>query len=143
MSTLPKTRPWLIPNRAHPARQDSSENVVNQQTTPQPLSGAQADRVDSPSSAVALGDCLSPDQNPDETGSDFWAESEGLQPSSLLNKQAMKGMFSLQNLLTISHGLNPAKEASATLSVDDPVNKRIVSYHIATSLFEGHVSLNP
>ncbi|KAH8896907.1 hypothetical protein GQ53DRAFT_638910, partial [Thozetella sp. PMI_491] len=80
--------------------------------------------------------------DPDEAGSDFWAESEGLQPSSLLNKQAMKGKFSLQNLLTISHGLHLIKESGTTLSADDPINKKILSYHIATSLFEGH-NLNP
>ncbi|KAH8674277.1 hypothetical protein BX600DRAFT_457295 [Xylariales sp. PMI_506] len=80
-----------------------------------------------------------------EPGSEFLAGSVGLQPSSLLNRQAMKGKFSLQNLLSTNHNLQLDKVTKdAALSQDDPINRGLVSYYVATSLYEGFMkSLNP
>lgn len=75
-----------------------------------------------------------------DTSTDFWAQSEGLQPSSLLNEQASHGKFSLSNVLSTAHGarLDATKELVA-ISEDDPIGKGIVSYHIGASLFQGQV----
>ncbi|KAF5000828.1 hypothetical protein FGRMN_1436 [Fusarium graminum] len=79
--------------------------------------------------------------------SDFWASSEGLQPSSLLNEQAAKGKFSLENILSTSHdNANHSDESGliSSLPEDDPVLQGMVSYHVASSLFEGFMKrLNP
>ncbi|KAI1620125.1 hypothetical protein EDD37DRAFT_674996 [Exophiala viscosa] len=68
-----------------------------------------------------------------------------LQPSSLLNKQATNGKYSLQNILSISDRLHLVDPKSASdLPEDDPISKGIVSFHIATSLFENFMkSFNP
>ncbi|EXJ78261.1 hypothetical protein A1O3_09422 [Capronia epimyces CBS 606.96] len=83
--------------------------------------------------------------NDNDGDTDFWAESEGLQPSGLLNRRAMKGKYSLQNILSIGHGMHLDKaKAAAPIIEDDPVRKGVVPYHIATSLFEGFMkSFNP
>lgn len=72
--------------------------------------------------------------------SNFLAEVDGLQPSSLLNKQATRGRFSMENILSIGRDLDsdPAQSPSA-FPEGDPIIKGIISYHIATSLFEGYV----
>lgn len=85
-------------------------------------------------------DQMSPGRAPEEEDRDFLADSEGFQPSGLLNKQATTGAFSLKNILSTGPSVqhHTSKDAAA-IPEDDPVRKDIVSYHIATSLFEGYV----
>lgn len=73
-----------------------------------------------------------------------WSESEGLQPSGLLNTNAMDGSFSLKSILSAPKSLpsgtglqrrNSALEGASTPS-DDPVSLGIVNTAIARSLFE-------
>ncbi|KIW17450.1 hypothetical protein PV08_04644 [Exophiala spinifera] len=90
-------------------------------------------------------DQMSPGNASEDEDRDFLADSEGFQPSGLLNKQATTGAFSLKNILSTSPNVehNTSKD-TATIPEDDPVRKNIVSYHIATSLFEGFMkNLNP
>lgn len=74
----------------------------------------------------------------EDASSSFLAEVDGLQPSSLLNKKATTGKFSMETILSIGKDLDsdPAQSPSA-LPEGDPVLKGITSYHVATSLFEG------
>lgn len=76
----------------------------------------------------------------EDGSSNFLAEVDGLQPSSLFNKQATRGKFSMKNILSIGRelDLDPAQSPS-TFPEGDPIIKRVISYHIATSLFEGYV----
>ena len=76
----------------------------------------------------------------DDADSNFLSEVDGLQPSSLLSQSATKGKFSMANILSIGrdHDGDPTQPPSA-LPEGDPIIKGIVSYHIATSLFEGCV----
>jgi hypothetical protein len=76
----------------------------------------------------------------EDVSSNFLAEVDGLQPSSLLNQKATRGKFSMENILSISRDLDsdPAQPPSA-FPEGDPILKGIISYHIATSLFEGYV----
>ncbi|RAO72248.1 uncharacterized protein BHQ10_008260 [Talaromyces amestolkiae] len=81
----------------------------------------------------------------EDGSSNFLAEVDGLQPSSLFNKQATRGKFSMENILSIGRELDsdPAQSPS-TFPEGDPIMKRVISYHIATSLFEGFIrSFNP
>ncbi|OKL59898.1 hypothetical protein UA08_04538 [Talaromyces atroroseus] len=79
----------------------------------------------------------------DSVSSNVWAKIDGLQPSSLLTREATKEKYSLQSILSISRDLDMDQaESTSCLPEDDPVVKGIVSYHIATSLFEGQ-SFNP
>ncbi|KAI1608234.1 hypothetical protein EDD36DRAFT_423657 [Exophiala viscosa] len=112
---------------------------------PQRASAALAEEDDQPTFATASENYLSPGPNQDEAGRNFWADGEGLQPSSLLNKQATNGKYSLQNILSISDRLHLVDPKSASdLPEDDPISKGIVSFHIATSLFENFMkSFNP
>ncbi|KAJ9628107.1 hypothetical protein H2204_009509 [Knufia peltigerae] len=82
---------------------------------------------------------------PEDEDRDFLADSEGFQPSGLLNKQATTGAFSLKNILSTSPNIQPqASQDAVAIPEDDPVLKDIVSYHVATSLFEGFMkNLNP
>jgi hypothetical protein len=74
----------------------------------------------------------------DGVSSNVWAKVDGLQPSSLLNREATQGKYSLQSILSISRDLDMDQgESTSSLPEDDPILKGIVSYHIATSLFEG------
>lgn len=81
-----------------------------------------------------------PARDADDVRSNFWTEVDGLQPSSLLNQKATKGKYSLQNILSIGGNrvMRPVL-SPPTLPECDPILKGIVSYHIATSLFEGQV----
>jgi hypothetical protein len=72
---------------------------------------------------------------PNQTG--FWGSSETFQPPDLLNTQAMKGQFSLQNILSTAPGVvAPSRPLSAARS-RDPIQVGLVNYHIALSLFNG------
>lgn len=79
-----------------------------------------------------------PPRDAEEASSNFLAEVDGLQPSSLLNQKATKGKFSMENILSIGRDLDsdPAQSPS-TFPEGDPILKGIISYHIATSLFDG------
>lgn len=65
----------------------------------------------------------------------FWDQSETFQPPDLLNKDAMKGDFSLEKVLSTSVGAKAARRPSADKS-RDPLSLGIVNNHIATSLFD-------
>ncbi|KAJ5775579.1 uncharacterized protein N7511_000590 [Penicillium nucicola] len=79
----------------------------------------------------------------EERVSDFWADSEGLQPNGLLSHHAMKGKFSLQNILSTNHGSTPDRQVES-VSPDDPIRCGLVSYELALRLFESFMTkLNP
>lgn len=71
----------------------------------------------------------------DERVSDFWAGSEGLQPDGLLSHQAMKGKFSLQNILSTNHGSSFDRPVDS-VSIDDPIRCGLVTYEQVVGLFE-------
>jgi hypothetical protein len=71
----------------------------------------------------------------DDRVSDFWAESDGLQPDGLLSHQAMKGKFSLQNILSTNHG-STFDRPTDSVSPDDPIRCGLVSYERVLVLFE-------
>ncbi|EME81276.1 uncharacterized protein MYCFIDRAFT_140249 [Pseudocercospora fijiensis CIRAD86] len=79
----------------------------------------------------------------------FWADPDGFNPPSLLNRHASKGNFSLQNILStnIEAPKKPTSgeiSASAPRSPGDPITKGIINMAIAESLFEGFMkNLNP
>lgn len=87
-----------------------------------------------------------------------WDDSSALQPAELLNKNAKKGKFSLQNVLSTaaddevpeepgtdeyaSH--HPSPEGNNTPSLDDPVHCGILNFPVALGLFNSFMrSLNP
>jgi hypothetical protein len=70
---------------------------------------------------------------------DFLAKSQNLQPRGLLNKDAIEGRFSLENVLSINHSLHMNMlKSSSTIPEDDPIRRGFVTYHVATSLFHGY-----
>ncbi|KAL4904747.1 hypothetical protein BDW74DRAFT_168325 [Aspergillus multicolor] len=88
----------------------------------------------------------------------FWDESDGFQPHGLLNHQAMKGNFSLQNILSVDHETNNPKNkdyespshqqrhsaSNPSISPDDPVLRGLINLHVATHLHEYFMSkINP
>ncbi|PYH92571.1 hypothetical protein BO71DRAFT_357044 [Aspergillus ellipticus CBS 707.79] len=77
--------------------------------------------------------------------SDFWADSEGLQPDSLLSHQAMRGKFSLQNILSTDHGGNiDGVATSRSVPPDDPILLGLINQQVAMGLFEYFMEkLNP
>lgn len=78
--------------------------------------------------------------------SDFWTLLEDFRPSGLLNKQAMTGKLSLEN---ITHGHNssdvlPGSNETHHSPAEDPVRLGIVNTAIAASLFAHFMNdLNP
>jgi hypothetical protein len=69
--------------------------------------------------------------------SDFWDKPESFQPSDILNKQATKGSFSLQTILsTTDDQAQPVETASAFDESTDPIQRGLVDYSVAVSLFE-------
>ncbi|KAL4893595.1 hypothetical protein BDV59DRAFT_177663 [Aspergillus ambiguus] len=82
---------------------------------------------------------IAPAKQPSERGrgTDFWADSGRLQPDALLSHQAMKGKFSLQNILSTDHGSTADDSTRSTpVSPDDPLSLGIVNHHVALFLFE-------
>ncbi|KAL4972487.1 hypothetical protein BDW66DRAFT_162867 [Aspergillus desertorum] len=68
---------------------------------------------------------------------DFWDESDSFQPHSLLNHQAMRGKFSLQNILSVDHGSDARlSEPGPHVDPDDPVVLGLVNEQVAISLLE-------
>ncbi|RSL74081.1 hypothetical protein CEP53_000447 [Fusarium sp. AF-6] len=85
---------------------------------------------------------LSPDAVADDD-SPVPVEQDNLQPSGLLNIEAVKGRFSLQNILSASDELD---EPLASLSDpdEDPIHLGLVNSSIAKSLFDSFMAvLNP
>lgn len=72
---------------------------------------------------------------PNQTG--FWGNSATFQPPDLLNRQAMKGQFSLQNILSTTQGVDTPSRPSSAARSRDPIQVGLVNYHIAMSLFHG------
>ena len=69
--------------------------------------------------------------------SDFWVLLEGFRPSGLLNKQAMTGKLSLEN---ITHGHNNSDavvkgDELDHIPADDPIRLGIVNSSVAATLF--------
>lgn len=67
------------------------------------------------------------------------SEVDSLQPSGVLNSEAMRGKFSLRHILSASHEdtHEQATVASQSFAVeDDPIHLGLISYHAAQSLFE-------
>jgi hypothetical protein len=76
-------------------------------------------------------------------GQGFWTQSSGFRPADVLSRQAMRGTFSLQNVLSTTHE-NTSEMASQKALKEDPVNRGVLNLHIAISLFEGFMKhLNP
>ncbi|KAL4866517.1 hypothetical protein BDV12DRAFT_210441 [Aspergillus spectabilis] len=72
-----------------------------------------------------------------ERDSDFWAEPDGFQPHSLLSHPAMKGKFSLQNILSTDHGGRDSRPASAVSEAgDDPAVLGLINTQVALCLLE-------
>ncbi|KAF2635882.1 hypothetical protein P280DRAFT_501671 [Massarina eburnea CBS 473.64] len=81
---------------------------------------------------------------PESTTRDFWADSDGFQPSSLLNRKAARGNFSLQNVLSTRSEPTSATTSSSSARTEDPIAKGVINHAIATSLFERFMgNLNP
>ncbi|KAL3485208.1 fungal-specific transcription factor domain-containing protein [Aspergillus germanicus] len=67
---------------------------------------------------------------------DFFGESDSFQPQSLLSHQAMKGRFSLRNILSVDHGVESRPSLSESLSPDDPVVLGLINTQVASCLLE-------
>ena len=66
-------------------------------------------------------------------------ESDNLQPSGLLNHQALKGKFSLQNVLSPTNCSAHQSSEDSPDTVVDPIQVGLVNLPIAKSLFERYV----
>ncbi|KAL4881817.1 hypothetical protein BJY04DRAFT_207301 [Aspergillus karnatakaensis] len=81
-----------------------------------------------------------------ERDPDFWAEPDGFQPHSLLNRLAMRGKFSLQNILSVEPEPRDSRpRASAVqISPDDPVLLGLINTQVALSFLDYFMQkLNP
>ncbi|KAL3452352.1 hypothetical protein BJX65DRAFT_303185 [Aspergillus insuetus] len=67
---------------------------------------------------------------------DFFGESASFQPQSLLSHQAMKGRFSLRNILSVDHGVESRSPVSESISPDDPVVLGLINTQVASCLLE-------
>lgn len=77
------------------------------------------------------------------SGQEFWTQNNGFRPSDILNRQATRGDFSLQSVLSTEHG-RVREQDRRDISNDDPVDKGLVNLHVAASLFDGFMKhLNP
>ncbi|CAO2658294.1 Nn.00g060170.m01.CDS01 [Neocucurbitaria sp. VM-36] len=85
-----------------------------------------------------------PDE-PESVARDFWADNDGFQPPSLLNRHAAKGNFSLQNVLsTNAEPMSVTAGISSSARTEDPIAMGLLNHAIATSLFERFMeNLNP
>ncbi|KAL4951257.1 hypothetical protein BDW69DRAFT_201558 [Aspergillus filifer] len=83
------------------------------------------------------------DPEPPARDPDLCAELDGFQPHSLLSHQAMRGRFSIQNILGVDQG-GPAAEGrsrssettSLPLSSDDPIVLGLVNAQVASCLLD-------
>lgn len=77
------------------------------------------------------------------SGQEFWTENHSFRPSDKLNWQTTRGDFSLQTVLSTQHGQAVRLSTQHVLD-DDPIEKRLIKLHVATSLFDGFMKhLNP
>ncbi|KAK4071521.1 transcriptional regulator family: Fungal Specific TF [Purpureocillium lilacinum] len=71
-------------------------------------------------------------------------EPDNLQPSGLLDREALKGKFSLQNVLRSAYHSGPELPEDSTPAVVDPIQLGLLNVTMAKSLFENFmVILNP
>ncbi|UPX14897.1 uncharacterized protein EKO05_0005368 [Ascochyta rabiei] len=82
-------------------------------------------------------------QSTRRSGQEFWTQNDGFRPSDILSRQATRGDFSLQNVLSTEHE-HAAEQRIQGISDDDLIDKGLVNFHVATSLFDGFMKhLNP
>ncbi|KAJ0426576.1 fungal-specific transcription factor domain-containing protein [Aspergillus carlsbadensis] len=75
---------------------------------------------------------------------DFFSESDSFQPQSLLSHQAMKGRFSLRNILSVDHGVESRPSDSGSIPPADPVMLGMINTQVALCLLEYFVQkINP
>ena len=77
----------------------------------------------------------------EQDGQDFWSSTTGLQPDSLLGQQTGKDKSSLRGILSIRGNMLQGQKDVEPLGdpcAGDPIVNGIVTYHLATSLFEGY-----
>jgi hypothetical protein len=104
-----------------------SERLDNVESTPEAHAASPRE------SALTEGHL--PDE-PESATRDFWADSDGFQPPSLLNRQAARGNFSLQNVLSTNAEPTSANASTSSARTDDPIATGLLNHAIATSLFE-------
>ncbi|KAK7422815.1 hypothetical protein QQX98_001377 [Neonectria punicea] len=93
--------------------------------------------------SMQVGTSLTPVSQTHEEGSPV--ESSNLQPSGLLNREAMVGKFSLKCILDTGDGDNSESQADVSLvSADDPIALGLVNLSVARCLFDNFMNaLNP
>lgn len=74
---------------------------------------------------------------PEPARREFWADSDGFQPPSLLNRQAARGNFSLQNVLSTSAVSTANITSPPFANQEDPISKGLLNHPIAASLYQG------
>jgi hypothetical protein len=68
----------------------------------------------------------------------IWTNSDSFQPAGILNKQATKGAFSLQNILSTQQSSKLRHpQLPSNLPADDPVEMGLINPHVAASIFDG------
>ncbi len=67
-------------------------------------------------------------------------EPDNLQPSGLLDREALKGKFSLQNVLRSAYHSGPELPEDSTPAVVDPIQLGLLNVTMAKSLFEKSVA---
>lgn len=73
-----------------------------------------------------------------DSRSSTWGTA-GLQPASILSKEAQSGKFSLENILCVPNALEPRHTAAPTghsEARDDPIACHILTFPVALGLFE-------
>lgn len=71
-------------------------------------------------------------------------DSNNLQPSGLLNHEALTGKFSLGNILNANREpVPPLGSRPDSIDVDDPVSLGLINPSLAISLFDRLVQFNP
>lgn len=79
-----------------------------------------------------------PEPEPEPARRGFWSDTDGFQPFSLLNRQAARGSFSLQNILSTNLVSTANTTSLPTAREDDPISKGLLNHAIATSLYQGY-----
>ncbi|KAF7197486.1 Protein priB, partial [Pseudocercospora fuligena] len=123
MQQLPPVRSWYAEADEKPPKVEGNEEGINESD--------------------------SREQSDSDRPYGFWADPDGFNPPSLLNRHASQGNFSLQNILSTNTEA-PKRPTSGEISTSaprspgDPVTKGIINMAIAESLFEGFMkNLNP
>lgn len=122
----------LLPNtRNHPADVDSITETHSEDTMPASLAQEHVRGA-----SVGLPSRRQPNE-PEPARREFWADSDGFQPPSLLNRQAARGNFSLQNVLSTSPMPTAHATSSPSENQEDPICKGLLNHAIASSLYQG------